>query len=155
MVDWEDCGHALCGLGPDYGNAYWAPEVARDGGVYYMYYSVGHGHTRHQLRVATSECPAGPYVDTGNPLLDPEACPFAIDGHPFCDVDGQWYLFYARDFLDCDDGMLAGTGVVVDRLVDMVRLAGDARVVARAKHEWQRFASGRSMYGGIYDWHTL
>lgn len=154
LVEWQPCGWALNSLGPECGNAYWAPEVAFADDVYYLYYSVGHGHKSHQLRVATSDSPLGPYTDTGQPVSDP-SCPFAIDAHPFKDADGQWYLFYSRDFLDCEGGVRAGTAIAMDKLVDMVTLAGEERVVARATHDWQRFAANRPMYDGVYDWHTL
>ena len=80
-----------------------------------------------------SERPEGPYRDMNVRVTDPFRCPFAIDASPFQDDDGQWYLFYARDFLDASNGAGYGTGVVVDRLVDMTRLAGEERVVVRAR----------------------
>lgn len=155
LTDWEKLGWALVPVGEESGNAYWAPEVAFYEGKFYLYYSVGHGHKAHHIRVAVSDRPEGPYVDTGAPLTDLSTLPFAIDGSPFQDDDGQWYLFYARDFLDCEDGYRAGTGLVVDRLIDMTRLAGEERVVARARHDWQMYMANRPMYDGIYDWHTL
>ena len=88
-------------------------------------------------------------------VTDPFRPPFAIDASPFQDDDGKWYLFYARDFLDASNGARVGTGVVADRLIDMTRLAGEERVVVRARHDWQRFMSNRIMYGGVYDWHTI
>jgi beta-xylosidase len=137
------------------GDNFWAPEVAYDGGTYYLYYSVGHGDKRHQLRVATSAKPAGPYRDAGLALLSPEDCPFVIDSSPFRDDDGQWYLFYARDFLDVEGGARAGTALAVDRLEGMTHLAGAERVVLRARFDWQRFLKDRVMYGRVFDWHTL
>ena len=44
---------------------------------------------------------------------------------------------------------------MVDRLTDMTHLAGEERVVVRARHDWQRFIRDRVMYGGVYDWHTI
>jgi beta-xylosidase len=152
---WEPRGYALVKPDPALGDDVWAPEVAFHEGVFYLYYSVGHEDRGHQLRVARSRTPEGPYEDAGVALVDPGHCPFAIDPHPFRDDDGRWYLFYARDFLDCDERQRAGTALVVDRLVDMTRLAGDPRTVLRACFDWQRFKAARPMYGGIYDWHTL
>jgi beta-xylosidase len=155
FVNWRLAGRAL--LRPDaaLGDDFWAPEVACHDGKFYLYYSVGHGDKNHQLRVGVSETPEGPYRDTGSPLTELRDCPFAIDPHPFRDDDGQWYLFHARDFLDTENGWRVGTGVVVDRLEDMTRLAGEVRVVARARHDWQRFQAGRPMYGEVHDWHTV
>ncbi len=155
LINWESPGHALIAVSPDLGNDYWAPEVAYSDGRFYLYYSVGHGDKGHHVRVAVSEKPEGPYEDTGTPVIDPATCPFSIDASPFRDDDGQWYLFYARDFLDTENGFRAGTGLAVDRLIDMTKLAGEERVVMRARHDWQLFKADRPMYDGVYDWHTL
>jgi beta-xylosidase len=152
---WIPIGAALETLDPDFGNAYWAPELAIESGRFYMYYSVGREDKAHHIRVAVSDQPEGPFCDTGSRVTDPFYLPFAIDASPFQDEDGQWYLFYARDFLDTADTARAGTGVVVDRLVEMTSLAGEERIVVRARHDWQRFLSNRVMYGSRYDWHTI
>jgi beta-xylosidase len=155
LVNWEFTGNALSRPEPALGDNFWAPEVAYHDGVFYLYYSVGHGDKNHQLRVATSADPLGPYEDAGISLVEPQICPFAIDPSPFQDDDGQWYLFYAQDFLDTDNEVRAGTALVVDRLVTMTKLAGEAQVILRARHDWQRFLADRPMYSGVYDWHTL
>ncbi|MBW4619885.1 MAG: glycoside hydrolase family 43 protein [Cyanosarcina radialis HA8281-LM2] len=155
LVDWQLAGNALVRPDRALGDNFWAPEVAYRDGTFYLYYSVGHEDKNHQLRVATSDEPLGPYEDAGEPLVDPKTCPFAIDPSPFQDDDGQWYLFYAQDFLDTENGVRAGTALVVDRLLTMTKLAKDAKVVLRARHDWQRFLADRPMYGSVYDWHTL
>jgi beta-xylosidase len=154
LVHWKEAGCALGRLNPSFGDTYWAPEVAHHDSKFYLYYSVGHADKEHHLRVAQSETPLGPYRDVAGPLIDPGECPFAIDAHPFRDDDGQWYLFYARDFLELDEGR-AGTALAVSRLETMTRPAREWSVVARARFDWQRFLANRPMYGGVYDWHTL
>jgi len=158
LVSWQPAGQALLRPDPALGDAYWAPEVVTDGGRWYLYYSVGHGDRRHQLRVAASDAALGPYEDLAA-LTEPDEVPFAIDPHAFRDADGRWYLFHARDFLDADDGgdgpARVGTALVVHALADMTTLAPAGQVVARAHHDWQRFAAGREMYGRVCDWHTL
>lgn len=155
LVNWKLMGKALLRPDPALGDNFWAPEVAYSDGMFYLYYSVGHEDKNHQLRVAASPDPLGPYRDVGEPLIDPKTCPFAIDPSPFQDDDGQWYLFYAQDFLDTENGVRAGTALVVDRLSSMTKLAGETTVVLRARQDWQRFLADRMMYGNIYDWHTL
>jgi GH43 family beta-xylosidase len=73
---------------------------------------------------------------------------------PFRDDDGQWCLFYARDFLELDEGR-AGTALAVSRLETMTCVAREWRVVSRARFDWQRFLANRPLYGAGYDWHTL
>lgn len=150
LVDWEPLGMALKTPPEFEGGTFWAPEVAVSNGKFYLYYSVGTGDKAHQLRVAIADSPEGPYVD--HCRLSPTTCPFSIDASPYRHTDGEWYLFYATDFLD---GERPGTALVVDRLIDMIRLAGEPQVVARATSDWQRYQSNRPMYDGVYDWHTL
>ncbi|HUR44730.1 MAG TPA: glycoside hydrolase family 43 protein [Candidatus Saccharimonadales bacterium] len=152
---WQFASHALNRPEAALGNTFWAPEVAYSEGKFYLYYSVGFEDREHQLRVAVSERPQGPYEDTGKALLDSQSCPFAIDPHPFRDDDGQWHLFYARDFLDSAEGHRAGTGLAVARLKSMTELENIGAVVLRATRDWQRFQSNRPMYGQTFDWHTL
>jgi beta-xylosidase len=155
LAHWEEIGTALDPPSPTLGTDYWAPEIAYEDGRFYMYYSVGFRDVGHRLRVATSNLPQGPYVDSGIDLLDPKQVGFAIDASPFRDVDGAWYLFYARDFLTSEGNGRPGTALVVDRLKSMTELAGEERVVLRATRDWQRFMRGRDIYGGLYDWHCL
>lgn len=152
LIHWESCGWALSPLAG--GEGFWAPEVAHHEGRFYLYYSAsGIGGRDHQLRVAVSEKPEGPFEDSGRVLIPDD--PFTIDPHPFRDTDGQWYLFYSRDFLTLDGSYRVGTGIVVDRLIDMLTLAGTPQVVTRPHADWQLFKAGRAMYGAVYDWHTI
>src|SRR5215831_18071732 len=100
FIHWSFASNAMIRPDPAFGTHFWAPEIAVHDNQFYLYYSVGRADKCHQLRVAISDSPQGPYHDSGRALLDPENCPFAIDPHPYRDDDGQRYLFYARDFLD-------------------------------------------------------
>ena len=152
--NWEPAGRALLRPQAELGDTFWAPEVAFNDGRFYLYYSVGFADKNHQLRVAHSSSPLGPYADCGVALIDPRDCPFAIDASPFRDTDGQWYLFFARDYLDAREGRV-GTALAVTHLKTMTQLEGPTQTVLRARHDWQRFQVNRPMYSAIYDWHTL
>jgi beta-xylosidase len=161
LITWRPSSPVLERLPASLGNTYWAPEVACRDGIFYLYYSVGHADRAHQLRVATSRRPDGPYRDAGVRLVSTEDSPFTIDPHPFRDDDGRWYLFYARDFLDFEPEergptrVRAGTALVVQELVEMTRLGVRTAVVLRSKYDWQRYQAARAMYGAVFDWHTL
>jgi beta-xylosidase len=155
FVNWKSLGGALRVQETFREKAFWAPEVAFHDDFFYMYYSTATEGLLHQIRVAKSSLPEGPYEDLGSLIGASKECPFAIDAHPFQDDDGQWYLFYARDFLDYGNEIRAGTALVVDKLVNMVRLAGEDKVVLRARNDWQLFMAQREMYGQVFDWHTL
>ncbi|MGH8853313.1 MAG: glycoside hydrolase family 43 protein [Telluria sp.] len=151
LVDWHHAGYALEAGG---GGHFWAPEVAFSEGRFWLYYSSGDEEGKHQrLRVAVSDNPLGPFHDRGL-LLVPDQ-PFSIDAHPFRDHDGQWYLYYCVDFLEQEDDHRIGTGIVVDRLVAMDKLAGAPRTVARPHADWQLFKTRRAMYDAVVDWHTV
>jgi beta-xylosidase len=149
LVSWRSLGRCLGGIART-SRDYWAPEVAAAEDRFYLYYSVGVGDRDHRIRVATADRPEGPFEDARRVLTPGER--FAIDAHPFQDDDGQWYLFYARDRLE---GERVGTSLAVDRLVDMMTLAGDPTPVLEASADWQLFKARREMYGQVYDWHTL
>jgi arabinan endo-1,5-alpha-L-arabinosidase len=161
LIDWRAAGGALTPPPGADGADFWAPEVVEVGGTFYMYYSMGGGAVGatvgHQLQVATSQRPEGPYAHAAT-LAVPDS-KFTIDAHPFQDTDGQWYLFYARDFIDSADGYRPGTGLVVDRLRSMTELAHQSRTVMRARHDWTVFEKNRLMplYGNrtFAEWHTL
>ncbi len=152
LVNWTEAGFAL----PEApGIEFWAPEVAYDNGQFYLYYSA-RGVTAdrdHQLRVAVSKSPTGAFRDAGRVLVAEQ--PFSIDPHPYRHSDGQWYLYYSRDFLTHDEPYRVGTGIVVDRFKDMLTLEGTPRLVVRPFADWHLFKEQRTMYGGIYDWHTV
>ena len=150
LVTWRYVGDALDPPPRDF-DCYWAPEVAYHNGVFYLYYSAGGREGEgHQLRVATSDSPTGPFRDQET-VLSPDD-PFTIDAHPFRDDDGQWYLFYSRDFTE---GERPGTSIVVDRLLDMTTLAGERATVVRPHAEWNLYQRQRHWYDRVWDWYTI
>lgn len=158
LVDWIKLGGALVPPPDDQNHQYWAPEITEHQGKYYLYYAMGGIEPeRFVLRVAVSAQPQGPYVDSGNILTDCKSNRFTIDAFPFQDDDGHWYLFYSCNFPFESDGLHAGTGIVVDRLIDMTRLAGECQVVLRAAHDWTLYESNRwmSVYATNFNWHTV
>jgi arabinan endo-1,5-alpha-L-arabinosidase len=105
LIDWEYLGDALPEK-PEWAQGtqdFWAPSVITDGATYFMYYSatpdVCHEHTRgHALAVATSDSPAGPFVDMGMPLLLGAGFEY-IDPMAFdCPVTGKHFLYWGSGF---------------------------------------------------------
>lgn len=155
FFQWKFASNALVKPDQDLGGQFWGPEVAYANGMFYLYYSVGCDDQHHQLRVALSDSPQGPYRDCGKAMTDPKACPFATDPHPFQDEDGQWYLFYARHFLDSSPQARPGTALVASPLKSMLEMEKEEKVVLRARSDWQRFQAERSVGDRVWDWHTL
>ena len=98
LVNWEKHGPLLQFSGIDWipeGRHAWAPGIAARDGKFYFYYSVGPKPSH--IGVAVGDSPAGPFRDSGSPLLSDDGDPNfeAIDAAVFEDpADGRWY-FYA------------------------------------------------------------
>ena len=97
MVHWQAHGTILnfnnIAWIPSGKNA-WAPGVIEKNGMYYFYYSVGPKPSH--IGVAYSSSPAGPFIDSGGPLLSDNNDPTfeAIDAMAFTDPKtGISYLY--------------------------------------------------------------
>ncbi len=157
MGTWEPVGGALLPRADlPSGSHYWAAAVAENDGRFFMYYSAAPpgNDAYHRLRVAVSDTPSGPFTDCGHDLLPPETG-FTIDAEPFCDPQtGQWYLFYARDFLD---EPRPGTGLAVVPLApDLLHPSGAEQTVLRAWDDRHIYQRDRAHYGSTWAaWHTV
>ena len=105
LLHWQQLGDALPEK-PSWASEtqdFWAPYVLYDGEQFVMYYSATpdacHTHERgHALAVATSNSPAGPFVDMGMPLLLGVGFEY-IDPMVFIDpASGQWLLYWGSGF---------------------------------------------------------
>jgi len=87
LKEWRHSGLALHKK-DSYGERwFWAPEVYRINGKYYMYYTAD----KH-ICVATSSSPLGPFVQQNKEPLLPDNN--IIDNSLFIDDDGTPYMFY-------------------------------------------------------------
>jgi arabinan endo-1,5-alpha-L-arabinosidase len=105
LIHWELLGDALPDK-PTWAREtqdFWAPFVVQDGDKYLMYYSATHDACHdpergHCLAVATSDSPAGPFVDMGLPLLLGVGFEF-IDPMAFDDpATGKHWLYWGSGF---------------------------------------------------------
>jgi beta-xylosidase len=155
LVSWEYLGGALEPLPDEPSPEYWAPEVTFAHGKFWMYYSCPHPSgdgTQQRLRVAVADSPKGPFRDCGKILFPDEG--FTIDASPFRDPKtGQWYLYFAKDYLEDR----AGTGTAVAPLADdMVTISGAVQPVAVPSADWQISWRNNRMYGRVFaEWHTV
>ena len=153
LVHWEHLGSALEPLRFLHCCYYWAPEVVERDGTFFMFYSAGcgAGNKNHHIRLAVADHPAGPFIDTGQELLPNEA--MSIDPHPFRDPqDGQWYLFFAKDYFDGR----AGTGTAVVPLKEDMTPDGEPHMVLRAASDWHINTRNYAGYNKHWEaWHTV
>lgn len=84
-----------------WGGAYWAPEVYKRKGKFYLFYSAQWKQNptkeleNFRIGVAVADSPTGPFVDlTNRPIFDP-GYPI-IDANVLFDRSGKIYLYYSR-----------------------------------------------------------
>lgn len=149
LVAWEYKGFAYVEEGR---HSYWAPCVVYRNGTFYMYVSnreVGEEDShRQRMRVATATDPLGPFTYR-HTMKDT----FCIDADVVIGTDGQPVMFYATNDATGASAERAGTAVVVDRMDDMLHLAGRPRPVIVPTLDEEIFA--RNRFGDGRDWHTV
>lgn len=101
LVAWEVLGDALPdrpSWSRDQPECGWAPHVVAAGGRSLMYYAAMRDSRAGMcLGIAVAETPAGPFVDTGEPLVCGDGY-VAIDAMRFDDpVSGRAYLYWGSD----------------------------------------------------------
>lgn len=149
LVSWEYQGFALQTPGQ---KNYWAPCVIFHEGTFYMYVSSAPSDSSdphdERLQLAVSQNPLGPFEVTTT-LFDT----FSIDADVARDTDGQFYLFYStNDVTGLSQGN-PGTAILVDRLLDFDRLAGNPRAVVVPTLREEIFEENR--FGDGRDWYTI
>ena len=100
LVEWEAHGYCLLASDEDVftdensphqsNKLYWAPEVIKYNGKYYMTVSF-----QHHLNFAVSDSPLGPFKTIGEDILFPGIG--TIDGHFFLDDDGTMYFYFVTE----------------------------------------------------------
>lgn len=102
LITWQKHGPILdlrsVGWVPEDGRRHhcaWAPGIFQHGGSFYLYYSVGPQHAQpSRIGVAVASHPAGPFVDSGRPLVAGDDRFEAIDAMVFRDpVSGRVFLY--------------------------------------------------------------
>lgn len=126
----------------------WAPSVLKIEDKYYMYYSSidenckeEHGH---QMRVAVSDIPAGPF-DYKKTLLPP----FAIDAHVVLTPSGL-YMFYCNNDYEANR---PGTRIMCDRMTDPYTMEGNPVCVVPPTIDEEIYMKDRFKPG--QHWHTV
>lgn len=148
MVHWEYKGYAIAEA--EY-HHYWAPSVLYLNGRFYMYYSNTPAeepdcHEEH-LKLAVSEDPLGPFTCRKTFFEK-----FSIDSHPLM-WNGELYMFYSvNDWIGLDP-KVAGTCILVDRMVSPEEFEGKPKAVVLPTLPQEIYAENR--FGDGRDWYTI
>lgn len=116
---------------------FWAPEIYRHEGRYYLYYTAMPDGTPknigNRVGVAVADHVTGPYEDLG--VVVPHG---SIDGSIFTDHDGTRYLIYTTE-VENDSGFPKGQ-ILIDRLVSPTEVEGKPTAIVD-QYGWQEGAS--------------
>lgn len=117
--------------------AFWAPEVKRYNGRYYLTYSCTMPGREHRMlsSMAVSNNPAGPFEDIRVPWYD-FGYP-AIDSHLFVDDDGTPYLYYSKNY-SIDGKVAVGEIYGVRMKRDLSGPVGEPVLISSASQEWEK-----------------
>lgn len=78
---------------------YWAAEFYHANDKFYLFFTAINDTNHRGTGVAIADSPLGPYIDLiDHPLTPPEY--HCLDGHPFRDTDGKYYLFYVYEWIN-------------------------------------------------------
>lgn len=148
MVHWGYRGFAIA---EEEYHHYWAPSVIYLNGMFYMYYSnipveEEDCHEQH-LKLAVSEDPFGPFVYQKTFFEK-----FSIDSHPVV-RNGELYMFYSvNDWIGLDS-KVAGTCILLDKMVTPEEFAGEPKAVVTPSLPQEIYAENR--FGDGRDWYTI
>lgn len=143
---WKELGDAYTETEKSFGTQnYWAPEVYKWNGAYYMVYSAARKvegslsstGLRHSIGLAKADSPAGPFTDVyDHPLFAPDYS--VIDASLLFDDDGKIYLYYARD---CSENVVDGkkTSQVygIELASDLSGTVGEPVLLATPTAAWE------------------
>lgn len=106
LIEWTYIGDAFS-VRPawlDTFSGLWAPDIQYFNGQYYLYYTIVGRRLPERdsaIGVATAPTPIGPWVDSGGPVVEPQADPnggpdrrWVFDSAVITDDTGQRFLFY-------------------------------------------------------------
>ena len=86
-------------------NNYWAPEVHKYGGAYYMFTTYHSKITNHRgCTILKSDSPEGPFREITNGQITPHDWD-SIDGTFYVDEDGQPWMVFVHEWTSTDDGI--------------------------------------------------
>ena len=142
MVEWTAHGDSYAVTEKSFGTErYWAPEVVKHNGTYYMVYSAARmvgEQRRHSIGLAASKTPTGPFTDVyDHPLFAPDYS--VIDADLFFDDDGRVYLYYSRDCSEnYVDGKRTSQTYGIELKPDLSDTVGEPVLLATPVSSWER-----------------
>ena len=102
--EWEELG-VVAQIPANAETNYWAPEVHKYNGAYYMFTTYRSSVTGHRgCTIMKSYSPEGPFVEITNGHITPSDWD-SIDGTFYVDPDGQPWMVFVHEWTSTDDGI--------------------------------------------------
>ena len=139
LTSWSEAGMAYERSADTFGvRNYWAPEVYKYNGTYYMVFSAIDGNNVYHIGIASSDSPTGPFKDClgGKPLYSTGYS--IIDASLFFDDDGRIYMYYSRD---CSENVINGKHVSqsygIEVASDLMSVIGEPVLLTTPDVAWE------------------
>jgi len=102
--EWEELG-VVAQIPENAETNYWAPEVHKYNGAYYMFTTYRSSVTGHRgCTIMKSDKPEGPFIEITNGHITPSDWD-SIDGTFYVDPDGQPWMVFVHEWTSTDDGI--------------------------------------------------
>jgi GH43 family beta-xylosidase len=102
--EWEELG-VVAQIPQNAETNYWAPEVHKYNGAYYMFTTYRSSVTGHRgCTIMKSDSPEGPFVEITDGHITPNDWD-SIDGTFYVDPDGQPWMIFVHEWTSTDDGI--------------------------------------------------
>lgn len=117
---------------------YWAPEVYKYNGRYYMVFSAIDENKTYHIGLASADSPTGPFKDChgGKPFYSTGYS--IIDASLFFDDDGRIYMYYSRD---CSQNVINGYHVSqsygIEVASDLMSVIGEPVLLTTPDTAWE------------------
>jgi beta-xylosidase len=138
LVDWEEKGLAydMAEQSEQWATGdFWAPEVIKHNGQFYMTYSARDFDGHLQISIATSKKPLGPFKDVSTKIIKEEGS--YIDGHILIDNETP-YLYYVKD---CSENILNNihvSQIFVQKMNDdLTKVVGKPQLLTQPDQDWE------------------
>lgn len=133
---------------------YWAPEVHRWNGAFYMFASFKREGVRRGTAILRAETPAGPFVPWSDGPVTPREWE-CLDGTFLADRQGRPWMVFCHEWVQCGDGEMCAMPLSGD----LRSAAGAPRILFRASEApWSKPLPGveRPSYvtDGPFAWRT-
>lgn len=151
LVNWKFEGTVIGGSDYKWAtNTFWAPEVMKYDGKYYLHYTGSKGDEPKRIGLAVSDYPLGPFEDINNePFFQHETGKGSIDSHIFVDDDKRVFMYYSNAM---STNKIPKTNKyrseiwVVELAKDLSKVIGKPQLLIYPTQEWENNPNAKSYW---------